>query len=248
MRRPTYCPTEIFARLVFLAMLLLAIGPLHAEAVDSAAAWLSKNCPGSSDIKRPTVEPLKLDTRSIPHLKRSTKERRSFLEKSVFGHFDLPRSAPNEQSTLIEKDENSPADQFQIVLDLYPGLKIRGRLLLPEGLKPDERRPAIVCVGNPTDSPTALLDYNNQTYNGLPWALQQRGLSFSYPNRLGTQKNRTSHFKNGWPRVERQFTPWKSPFIVRLSIGSPGVGKSTLIESAYMESTPVQNRPLESDP
>ena len=100
---------------------------------------------------------------------------RAYLEEELLGRSPDAESAPNPRTRLVY--ETSRFKGYEVVLDLYPEVFAYGILLVPEGIRHDERRPVVVCQhgleGRPQD--TADPNVENDTYNQFACRLAERG-------------------------------------------------------------------------
>ena len=70
-------------------------------------------------------------------------ELRARLEQEVIGKVPGPFLPPNPRTRIVRKTEKWTA--YDVVLDVLPDVFAWGWLLVPKDLKPDERRPVVVC-------------------------------------------------------------------------------------------------------
>jgi hypothetical protein len=70
------------------------------------------------------------------------------------------------------------------VLDVFPELFAWGVLVLPNDLKPGERRPVVVCQHGRNGVPRDTLDANNPAYNNFAAVLAERGFITFAPHNL----------------------------------------------------------------
>jgi hypothetical protein len=68
---------------------------------------------------------------------------KGIFRNDVMGQFDFGALPANPRSRMFE--DRSKWKGYEVVLDVYPDVFAWGYLLLPKDLKPDERRPVIVC-------------------------------------------------------------------------------------------------------
>ena len=100
---------------------------------------------------------------------------RAYMEQELLGRSPDAESALNPRTRLVY--ETSRFKGYEVVLDLYPEVFAYGILLVPEGIRPGERRPVVVCQhgleGRPQD--TADPHVENDTYNQFACRLAERG-------------------------------------------------------------------------
>lgn len=73
---------------------------------------------------------------------------------------------------------------YDVVLDVWPELFAWGILVLPNDLKPGERRPVVVCQHGRNGVPRDTLDANQPAYNNFSAALAERGFITFAPHNL----------------------------------------------------------------
>jgi dienelactone hydrolase len=95
-----------------------------------------------------------LDTTSVERYQQSIKPYRDFFAKEVIGQFDDKLLPPNPRSRKTYEGEGWTG--YEVVLDVFPDVIAYGILLLPNDLKPGEKRPVVVCQhgleGRPQDT------------------------------------------------------------------------------------------------
>ena len=142
--------------------------------------FLHSVMPELSDIqwntakRRPTHPPEKLIEGAKPF-------RRLFAEEAM-GRFDDPLLPFNARTRKVVETEKWIA--YDVVLDVFPDLIAWGVLVLPKELKPDERRPVVVCQHGRNGVPRDTLDATNSPYNKFAAALAERGFITFAPHNL----------------------------------------------------------------
>ncbi|NOX98542.1 MAG: hypothetical protein GXP30_02230 [Verrucomicrobia bacterium] len=119
----------------------------------------------STDKEHPTLDPANF-------IKTSNEMRRRF-EQEAMGKFDekiLPLNARTRK--ILETDKWTAYD---VVLDVYPELQAWGTLVMPKGIKKDERRPVVVCQHGRNGLPRDSIDGNKTAYNDFSAKLAERG-------------------------------------------------------------------------
>jgi hypothetical protein len=84
-----------------------------------------------------------LDTSTPEKFQKSADGYRDFFYNDVIGRFDDPLLPANPRSRKAYDEPKWTG--YEVVLDVYPELIAYGILLVPKDLKPDERRPVVVC-------------------------------------------------------------------------------------------------------
>jgi hypothetical protein len=113
--------------------------------------------------------------RSADAWEKTTPQYRDYLAKEVIGQFDEPLLPLNPKSRLIYEQPTYRA--YEVTLDVFPDVFAYGWLLLPKDLKPEERRPVVVCQhgleGRPSDVADPKLD--NPAYHRYACCLAEEG-------------------------------------------------------------------------
>ena len=107
--------------------------------------------------------------------------RRQFWEEGM-GRFDEPMLPFNARTRKVAESEKWIA--YDVVLDVFPELFAWGVLVLPKDLKPNERRPVVVCQHGRNGLPHDIVDANNPSYNNFAGALADRGFITFAPHNL----------------------------------------------------------------
>lgn len=104
-----------------------------------------------------------------------TKEKRRFFATDVIGELPAPEIQPNPKSRPWKNSKNWKG--HEVTLDLGPDLFAYGILLLPNNLKPGERRPVVVCQHGLEGRPSDVCDPDKITpyYNSFGATLADRG-------------------------------------------------------------------------
>jgi hypothetical protein len=127
-----------------------------------------------------------LDTRSLDAYAQSSGWYRNYFAEEVVGRFDqplLPRMSDPARPTMKRKWVG-----YEVMLDVFPDVIAYGILLLPRDLKPDEKRPVVVCQhgleGRPQDVVAGDQRYHNFASgwrNAASSRLRRRTLHFHRP-------------------------------------------------------------------
>jgi dienelactone hydrolase len=83
------------------------------------------------------------DTKSLEKYDGVRKKYRDIFAKEVIGQFDDKLLPPNPRSRRTYEGDGWTG--YEVVLDVFPDVIAYGILLLPNDLKPGERRPVVVC-------------------------------------------------------------------------------------------------------
>ncbi|WP_199773681.1 alpha/beta hydrolase family protein [Stieleria maiorica] len=114
-----------------------------------------------------------LDTSSVESYVRSSQHYRNFFRHSVIGHFDDPLLPPNAR---VRKTYRQPGwTGYEVVLDVFDDVIAYGVLLLPDNLKPEEKRPVVVCQHGLEGRPTDTFLGDHRAYHDFAANLARRG-------------------------------------------------------------------------
>jgi dienelactone hydrolase len=120
---------------------------------------------------------------------------RSRFGEEVIGRFSTAALPPNPRSRVLShalglsehgetKAEPAPASSkwtaYEVMLDVFPDVFVWGYLLVPKDLKPDERRPVVVCQHGLSSGPADTLNEDAQArvfsfYKGYAARLAEEG-------------------------------------------------------------------------
>jgi cephalosporin-C deacetylase-like acetyl esterase len=127
-----------------------------------------------SDARRAEFFRSKLDTSSPEKYNASVQKFRNYLWEEVWGK--LPKSTlPANPRTRVVYDEPKWTG-YEVMLDLYPDVFCYGVLCVPKDLKPDEKRPVVVCQHGLEGTPRVVVDRKEKSvYNSFGAQLADRG-------------------------------------------------------------------------
>ena len=117
------------------------------------------------------------DRSSIEKWVASAEKLREHVYQELIGKLPDPSLPPNPRTrkVLTEKEYTG----YEVVLDTYPDVMAAGILLLPNGMKPGEKRPVVVCQhgleGVPMDTITGPGSEGYKYYSGFASELAKRG-------------------------------------------------------------------------
>jgi hypothetical protein len=115
------------------------------------------------------------DASSVDRWRESTRPHREYLWDEVIGRLP-PASLPmNPRTRLVA--ETPGYRSYDVVLDVWPEVFAYGILLLPNGTRPGERRPVVVCQHGLEGRPQDVADpgVNNPSYHQYACRLAERG-------------------------------------------------------------------------
>ncbi len=95
----------------------------------------------SASIRDQYMKDLKTD--SLANFKATVEPYRERFAKEIIGRFERPLLPPNPRTRLAYEAKNWKA--YEVVLDVFPDVIAYGLLLIPNDIKPGEKRPVVVC-------------------------------------------------------------------------------------------------------
>ena len=102
---------------------------------------------------------------------------REYVYQELFGKLPDPTMPLNPRSRQVL--DTPEYTGYEVVLDTYPDIIAGGILLLPKGMKPDEKRPVVVCQhgleGVPMDTITGPGSEGYKYYSAFASELAKRG-------------------------------------------------------------------------
>jgi dienelactone hydrolase len=141
-------------------------------------------------------------TASIDEFQRSTREYRRYFEEEIIGRLEEPFLPWNLQARRLQA--TSSYTGFEVKLDVFPDIFACGILLVPQGLKPTEKRPVVVCQhgleGRPSDLADAAIDH--RAYHQFAVRLAERGFIVYAPQNPYI-------FKDRFRVLQRKLNPLK---------------------------------------
>jgi dienelactone hydrolase len=125
----------------------------------------------------------KLDTNSLAKFQESAKWYREFFAKEVIGQFDQELLPANPRSRRAYESEKWTG--YEVVLDVFPDVMAYGILLLPNHLKPGEKRPVVVCQHGLEGRPQHVIGQEGfGSYKAFAAQLADRGFITFAPQNL----------------------------------------------------------------
>ncbi|MCX6380046.1 MAG: dienelactone hydrolase family protein [Armatimonadetes bacterium] len=135
----------------------------------------------SADVRRGFMK--RLDKSSLANYEKSAEEYREIFSKEVIGQFDTPLLPANPHTRLAYEAEKWRG--YEVVLDVFPGVMAYGILLLPKDLKPNEKRPVVVCQHGLEGRPQHVIGKDNfDYYKAFAAELANRGYITFAPQNL----------------------------------------------------------------
>jgi hypothetical protein len=126
----------------------------------------------------------KLDTSSQAKYEESVKWYRDYFANEVIGRFDRKLLPPKPRSRVL--DESDKWTSYQVVLDVFPDVIAYGILILPKGMKEDEKRPVVVCQHGLEGRPELVIGKKEgyDAYKAFATQLAERGFITFAPQNL----------------------------------------------------------------
>jgi dienelactone hydrolase len=125
----------------------------------------------------------KLDTSSLDKYKKTVEPYREFFATEIIGRFDHKLLPPNARTRKIE--ENEKWTRYQVVLDVFPDVIAYGLLTIPKDIKPNEKRPVVVCQHGLEGRPEHCIGKEGHgSYKAFATQLAERGFITFAPQNL----------------------------------------------------------------
>ena len=124
-------------------------------------------------------------TRDLKLWAEQTASYRDYLRDELVGGLPAPTIPANPRTRRIYDREEWTG--YEVVLDVYPDVFCWGYLLVPKNLKPNERRPVVVCQHGLEGQPADVVDEDPQSaayrvYKGFAAKLADRGFVVYAPH------------------------------------------------------------------
>ncbi len=141
-----------------------------------------------------------LDLSSLEAYTESVEAYRDIFRHEVIGHFDQPLMPAEPRSRRIF-DEKAWAG-YEVMLNVFPDVFAYGILCLPKGLKPNEKRPVVVCQHGLEGRPLDVVTGNHRAYHDFAAKLAQRGFITFAPQNIYI-------FRDRFRTLQRKANPLK---------------------------------------
>ena len=144
----------------------------------------------------------KVDAKSVDTWVNSTKEYRSFFHEEVIGKLPKPTMPFHPRTRMTHKTDNYTG--YEVVLDVYEDVFAYGTFLVPNDIKPGEKRPVVVCQHGLEGRPQEITDptINSPYYEQYGHKLAEEGFIVYAPQNPYIGKD---HFRT----VQRKANPLK---------------------------------------
>ncbi|MGB4711379.1 MAG: dienelactone hydrolase family protein [Fuerstiella sp.] len=114
-----------------------------------------------------------LDRSSVAAYRKSVEKYRDEFRNDVIGSFDLSLLPPNVRSRKTWETDKWTG--HEIVLDVFDDVFAYGVLLLPKDMKPEEKRPVVVCQHGLEGRPTDTFQGDHRAYHDFAAKLCEQG-------------------------------------------------------------------------
>lgn len=114
-----------------------------------------------------------LDTSSMEAFVQSQKAYRDHFRKTTIGEFSQPLLPFNARSRVRYEEETWTG--YDIALDVYEDVFAYGVLLVPNDIKPDNKRPVVVCQHGLEGRPRDCIEGDHRAYHDFAAKLAERG-------------------------------------------------------------------------
>ena len=114
------------------------------------------------------------DFSSVAAYKASSQAVRKWFRDEIIGYFEQPLLSPNVR--IRQFKETGQWKGYEVVLDVYPDVIAYGLLLIPNDIKPGEKRPVVVCQHGLEGRPQHTIgEEGSQHYTAFASQLAKRG-------------------------------------------------------------------------
>ncbi|HZZ79129.1 MAG TPA: dienelactone hydrolase family protein [Gemmataceae bacterium] len=160
----------------------------------------TQNQLGPSKIKRQANTWAKLNASNLDALKKSQEQVRKQFHEDIIGKLPDSKVPLNPRTRL--KYETPKWKGYEVVLDLNDEVICYGILLVPNDIKPGEKRPVVVCQHGLEGRPTDVCEpkFKTQYYNSFGAQLADRGFVVFAPQNPYI-------FKNDFRQLVRKANP-----------------------------------------
>jgi dienelactone hydrolase len=116
------------------------------------------------------------DTSALEKWRKTTQPYRDYFWEEVIGKLPAPTMPMNPRTRLVYEEPKWKG--YEVVLDLYDGVFCYGILLVPNDIKPGERRPVVVCQHGLEGKPTDVVNPKVKTHYYNSFGAQLADLGF----------------------------------------------------------------------
>jgi len=123
-----------------------------------------------------------LDTSSVSAWEKSVESYRDIFRHEVIGQFDSPLLPPNAHSRQLMETDFWTA--HEVWLEVFSDVGAYGVLLLPKNLRPNERRPVVVCQHGLEGRPLDTIQNDHPAYHDYAAKLCEQGFITFAPQNI----------------------------------------------------------------
>jgi len=134
----------------------------------------------SPDVRKEFFK--KLDTKTPERFQETIAWYRTYFYDEVIGRFDDARLAPNVRSRKAYDELKWTG--YEVVMDVFPDVIAYGILLVPKDLRPNQRRPVVVCQHGLEGRPQHVIEPGHPAYNQYAARLAEEGFVTFAPQNL----------------------------------------------------------------
>jgi dienelactone hydrolase len=163
--------------------------------MDEHSQWLLRESPF---VRREFMK--KLDTSSLEKYAASVEDYRDFFRHEVIGHFDQPLLPADPRSRKMYDEAKWTG--YEVMLNVFPDVFAHGILCLPKDLKPNDKRPVVVCQHGLEGRPTDVVTGDHRAYHDFASKLAERGFITFAPQNIYI-------FKDRFRTLQRKANPLK---------------------------------------
>ncbi|NQU25112.1 MAG: dienelactone hydrolase family protein, partial [Candidatus Nealsonbacteria bacterium] len=145
--------------------------------LDRHTQWLLRESP---HVRREFFE--RLDTSSSEKFNETIEWYRDTFYDEIIGRFDDKPLPPNVRTRQAYDEPKWTG--YEVVMDVFPDVIAYGILLLPKDIKPNERRPVVVCQHGLEGRPQDVVSGDGRSYHDFAAKLAERGFVTFAPQNL----------------------------------------------------------------
>ncbi len=142
----------------------------------------------------------KIDTSTLDAFVESQVPYRNQFSEEVIGRFDYALLPPRARSRKAYETEKWVG--YEVIMDVYENLFSYGVLLVPKDIKPNERRPVVVCQHGLEGRPQDTITGDHRAYHDYAAKLADRGFITFAPQNIYI-------FKDRFRTLQRKANPLK---------------------------------------
>jgi len=141
-----------------------------------------------------------LDTSSVEKYSQSVEAYRDIFRHEVVGHID--RTLESAKPRSRKKFDEEKWTGYEVMLNVFPDVFAYGILCVPKDLKPEDKRPVVVCQHGLEGRPTDVVTGDHRAYHDFASKLAERGFITFAPQNIYI-------FKDRFRTLQRKANPLK---------------------------------------